>query len=105
MDTTFSAEDLAFRDQVKEFFNTHFTEDLVARLEDRKTFREAQVDWQKILHKQGWVAPGWPVECGGTGWSPVQHFIYETEACVGRYSGRYTLWFEDGWTGDIQLWQ
>ena len=35
--------------------------------------------WHKILHKQGWAAPGWPVEHGGTGWSPVERYLYATE--------------------------
>ncbi|MDF1722610.1 MAG: hypothetical protein P1U65_18210 [Minwuia sp.] len=26
------------------------------------------VAWQKILHRQGWAAPHWPVEFGGPGW-------------------------------------
>jgi alkylation response protein AidB-like acyl-CoA dehydrogenase len=37
------------------------------------------VRWHKILHRQGWVAPGWPVEFGGPGWSPVQRHIFEEE--------------------------
>jgi alkylation response protein AidB-like acyl-CoA dehydrogenase len=28
---------------------------------------------------KGWIAPDWPVEYGGTGWSSTQKYIYETE--------------------------
>ena len=35
--------------------------------------------WQKILHQKGWVAPNWPVEYGGTGWSLTQKYIYNRE--------------------------
>jgi alkylation response protein AidB-like acyl-CoA dehydrogenase len=37
------------------------------------------VRWQKILHKQGWMAPNWPVEYGGTGWTPTQKYIFAME--------------------------
>src|SRR5205814_7618945 len=26
-----------------------------------------------------WAAPGWPVEYGGTGWTPAQRWIFEAE--------------------------
>ncbi|MFZ0210065.1 MAG: acyl-CoA dehydrogenase family protein, partial [Roseiarcus sp.] len=35
--------------------------------------------WHRILHKKGWVAPAWPVEYGGTSWSPVQRHIFDEE--------------------------
>jgi alkylation response protein AidB-like acyl-CoA dehydrogenase len=35
--------------------------------------------WHKILAKQGWVAPAWPKEWGGTGWNVVQRYIFEEE--------------------------
>ena len=37
------------------------------------------VDWQKKLYAKGWVAPNWPVEHGGTGWSATQKYIWESE--------------------------
>jgi alkylation response protein AidB-like acyl-CoA dehydrogenase len=42
------------------------------------------VRWQKILFEQGWIAPNWPVEYGGTGWSPVQKYIFSME--MARYN-------------------
>lgn len=41
-------------------------------------FDEA-IAWQRILHAQGWAAPAWPVEYGGTGWSPEQRYIFAEE--------------------------
>ncbi|MCH7551210.1 MAG: Gldg family protein [Proteobacteria bacterium] len=38
--------------------------------------------WHKILHAKGWVAPGWPEEYGGTGWSPVERYIFDEECAV-----------------------
>ncbi len=79
MDTSFSAQDIAFRDEVREFIATHYDQDLQDRMADESTFRGAVIDWQKRLHKQGWIAPGWPKEYGGTGWNSTQKFIYDTE--------------------------
>ena len=35
--------------------------------------------WQKILFAKGWIAPSWPKAYGGTGWSIVQKYIYDSE--------------------------
>ncbi len=77
MQTHFSDDDLTFRDEVREFFSENFTAELGERIGDMKTYREAIIEWQKILHQKGWIAPSWPVEHGGTGWSDTQKFIYE----------------------------
>jgi len=78
MDISFSSEDLAFREEVRGFFDENFTAELVARLRG-KNFKEAIVEWQRKLYEKGWIAPNWPAEYGGTGWTPTQKYIYETE--------------------------
>ena len=87
MDTQFSAEDLAFRDEVRQFFQDNVTPELRARLADKKNSRDVQVEWQKCLYKQGWIAPGWPVEHGGTGWTATQKFIFEAERAMADAPG------------------
>ena len=79
MDITFSDSDQAFRTEVRQFFAESYTDDLKHRMGDSATFSEAIIDWQKVLYQQGWIAPDWPTEYGGTGWSSAQKFIYETE--------------------------
>jgi len=79
VDTSFSPEDLAFRDQVRAFFDEAYTDDLHERMSDSSRYREAIIDWQRKLYEKGWIAPNWPVEYGGAGWTPTQNFIYETE--------------------------
>jgi alkylation response protein AidB-like acyl-CoA dehydrogenase len=37
------------------------------------------VRWHQIVALQGWVAPNWPLEYGGTGWSTVQQHIWQEE--------------------------
>jgi alkylation response protein AidB-like acyl-CoA dehydrogenase len=39
-------------------------------------------EWQRILHRKGWLAYNWPVACGGTGWTPVQRYIFEKECAL-----------------------
>ncbi len=79
MDTAFSTQDIAFRDEVREFFANNYDEELQGRMAKLELYKSAVVEWQKRLHKQGWIAPGWPVELGGTGWNSTQKFIYESE--------------------------
>jgi alkylation response protein AidB-like acyl-CoA dehydrogenase len=81
MDIKFSAEDLAFRDEVRDFFATEFDAEAAKQLSGVQTesYKPGIVKWQKKLHAKGWIAPGWPKEYGGTGWSATQKFIYETE--------------------------
>lgn len=79
MDTTFSTEDLAFRDEVRAFLSGAFDDELKARLANKATYKEAQIEWQRRLNTKGWVAPSWPAEHGGCSWTPTQGFIYENE--------------------------
>ena len=78
MDIAFSPEELTFRDEVRGFFDEQFDDELVSRFRG-DNFKEAIVEWQQRLYKKGWIAANWPVEHGGTGWTPTQKYIYETE--------------------------
>jgi alkylation response protein AidB-like acyl-CoA dehydrogenase len=85
MDMTLSAEDLAFQAEVRAFLAEHLNERL--REGSRNTpsvFVEPDIglEWQRILHKRGWLAPDWPVDCGGPGWTPTQRYIFERECAL-----------------------
>lgn len=74
MDLDWTADDLAFRDEVRTFLEEALTADLRrAGTLLTSVYAEPAVGlaWQKILHRRGWAAPGWPVEHGGCGWSPA----------------------------------
>ena len=47
MDTSFSEQDLAFRDEVRQFFAEAYDEDLKARLAHPDTYKSAMIDWQR----------------------------------------------------------
>ena len=77
-----SAEDLAFCDDVRAFIAENLPAE--TRRQHRLSpgvFCEPDISrrWLRALHGRGWAAPGWPVEYGGTGWTPVQRYIFETE--------------------------
>ena len=38
--------------------------------------------WHRRLYEQGWIAPAWPREHGGTGWSEEQRFLFEKECAA-----------------------
>jgi acyl-CoA dehydrogenase len=38
--------------------------------------------WHKRLFERGWIAPAWPAEHGGTGWSSRQRLIFDRECAV-----------------------
>lgn len=82
MNLEFTADELAFRDEVRAFLDAHLTPELVRAQQMTTTvFPEPEVSmpWHRALHARGWIAPGWPVEHGGPGWSPAQRFLFETE--------------------------
>ena len=82
MDTGLNPEDLAFRDEVRTFLKEKLPKDIHERwLESGQIFpdRDDAVRWQKILAEKGWIAPNWPKEHGGPGWTTMQKYIFETE--------------------------
>jgi alkylation response protein AidB-like acyl-CoA dehydrogenase len=83
MDLNYSSEDLAFRDQVRAFLSANLPADLQQKVRKHlRLSREDYVRWHKIVAKQGWVAPAWPVEYGGPGWNATQRHIWEEECAI-----------------------
>jgi alkylation response protein AidB-like acyl-CoA dehydrogenase len=80
MDLRFTPEELAFRDEVRAFFRTNLPEGIRGKLvEGKHLAKDDIVTWQRILNKKGWAVANWPVERGGTGWTPVQQYIFQEE--------------------------
>ncbi|MBM3598227.1 MAG: pimeloyl-CoA dehydrogenase large subunit [Alphaproteobacteria bacterium] len=69
-----------FRDEVRGFLDKAVPADIRERCElGKRMTKDDYVRWQTILYKQGWVAPGWPKEHGGPGWTTLQRAIFDTE--------------------------
>ncbi len=80
MDLRFTAEEAAFRDEMRGFFRSALTPELRRRFSTgTHSEKSAMVDWVRILHDRGWSVPHWPVEWGGTGWDPVRQYIFQDE--------------------------
>jgi acyl-CoA dehydrogenase len=77
-----SPAEAAFRDEVRDFLARELTPELrVAGRRCSGIFNDYEdgIAWHRILAKRGWSVPKWPVEHGGTGWSPMQHYIFASE--------------------------
>ena len=80
MDLSYSQEELAFRDEVRGWLNANLPQELRDKVANYDELtREDLLRWHRILAKQGWVAPAWPKEWGGTGWNVVQRYLFEEE--------------------------
>jgi len=80
MDLTHSPEDEAFRAEVRAFLAAELPPQISSKV--RKSQRLSKDDyqrWHRIMHARGWSTPHWPEAFGGTGWTPVQHHIFEEE--------------------------
>ena len=85
MDIDFTPDEQTFREEVRAFLRDHLPDRL--REGARRTpgvFVEPEIglEWQRILNDRGWAAPNWPVACGGTGWTPVQRYIFDKECAI-----------------------
>lgn len=80
MNADFTAEELAFQEEVREFLQQEFPKEFKAKVDANiRLSKDETVRWQKILHEKGWAAPNWPAEYGGTGWTATQKYIFATE--------------------------
>ena len=79
MDVDFSPEDMKFRQEVRDFIAKEYPHAGGAGKRRTDMGKEGLLAWHKILHAKGWVAPSWPVEHGGTGWSVTQRYIWGEE--------------------------
>ncbi len=80
MDLNYSAQELAFRDEVRAFVRERLPYEISRKvLEHKRLAKDDYLRWQKILSERGWMAPNWPVEYGGAGWNAVQRHIFDEE--------------------------
>jgi len=79
----YTAEQDRFREEARSFLKTKLPEDIRDRsLNGEERVAEDIKRWQRILHAQGWGAPSWPREFGGTGWSPIERYLFDLECAL-----------------------
>jgi alkylation response protein AidB-like acyl-CoA dehydrogenase len=88
MQLEFSPAEIAFQQEVRTFIAENYPENLRSvQDEGHDLSKEDFLSWHRILAKKGWIAPAWPVEYGGTGWTATERFIWSEELaaadCVG----------------------
>lgn len=88
MQLEFSPAEIAFQKEVRTFIAENYPENLRSvQDEGHELSKEDFLSWHRILAKKGWIAPAWPVEYGGTGWTATERFIWSEELaaadCVG----------------------
>src|ERR1700733_8553869 len=80
MDLRFTADEIAFRDEVRGFMRDKLPPAIRSKMiEGRHLAKDDIVTWQRILNAKGWAVPHWPVEWGGQDWTPVQQYIFQDE--------------------------
>ncbi len=82
MQIALSEKDQAFQAEVKAFLAEAFTPDLrEAAAKQAGVFAEGDLAkrWHRILYEKGWIAPAWPMDYGGPGFTAVQRYIFESE--------------------------
>mgnify|MGYP003667896886 FL=1 len=80
MNLTFSPETEIFRAKVRDFFETEFPADIIAKNRAGKAPTTDDVRRSEMaLGAKGWLASAWPEEYGGPGWSVEEQYVFDEE--------------------------
>ena len=94
MDFSYTAEDDAFRAELRTWLDAHLPDFLESGEigdetdADRRTMLRRQA-WQRRLHEGRWAAINWPVAWGGREATIMQNVIYSEEMAKARTPGIY----------------
>ena len=82
MNLNFSEEELQFQREVRQFLAQNLPAHIIEGTANNGSVfveKDIALEWQAILVKKGWAVPQWPVEHGGTDWTPAQKYIFSKE--------------------------
>jgi acyl-CoA dehydrogenase len=82
MNLELTAEERHFRNEVLAFLRDRYTTELRLAAERQAGMfadQELARRWHRLLYEQGWIAPSWPKEYGGGGWTATQRYIFDRE--------------------------
>lgn len=80
-----TGSEAAFRAEVRDFLDRNLTDEIRTAVRRQTcTYPELHIfeAWRARLNERGWLAPHWPQEHGGTGWTAVERFIFEYECAI-----------------------
>ena len=86
MDISFSEQDLQFQEEIRaglsgDEYPSHLRE---KQEQGASLSKQDMIDFHKFIHNKGWMGYNWPVEHGGTGWSPVQIYLFLNELAAAQ---------------------
>lgn len=80
MQLALTADEAAFRDELRSFFTTKIPAEIRERTRlGVPVYPDDVVTTQRILNEHGLAVPNWPVEWGGKDWTLTQHQIWLDE--------------------------
>src|SRR2546425_13237026 len=83
MDFPWSAEDEAFREEVRTWLSEHLVGEYAALGGGGgpadETGWDVRLEWEKKLGEAGWIGLGWPTEDGGRGAPLTPQHIFKEE--------------------------
>jgi alkylation response protein AidB-like acyl-CoA dehydrogenase len=79
MELNLSKADVAFREEVRTFIAENYPAEMRVPNPETDLRKEQSLLWHRILYKKGWIAPLWPKEYGGPGWTVTQRYVFEQE--------------------------
>ncbi|MDC8770956.1 acyl-CoA dehydrogenase family protein [Roseateles albus] len=83
MDLNFTAEEMAFRADIRQWVAKHLPADISAKVHQAQRLDKSDMQrWAKILGRQGWLGWAWPKQFGGPGWNAVQRHLFEEECAL-----------------------
>jgi alkylation response protein AidB-like acyl-CoA dehydrogenase len=77
VDFALTTAEQAFRDDLRAFLRAHVPAEPLLEFEEQR-------EWQRLLHRHGWMAPHWPAEYGGRGASVIEFALYVQEMAAAR---------------------
>ena len=83
MDLNFTAEELAFRSEIRAWVAENLPADISTKVRNaQRLSRDDMQRWARILGTRGWHGYAWPKQFGGPGWGAVQRHLFEEECAL-----------------------
>ena len=72
-----------FRQEVRDFLAANLSPEMAERVQAGYYLsKDEMTAWHRKLHARGWAGINWPKEYGGSGWSPMQKYVFEEECAA-----------------------